>query len=135
MPYEKFTNLFGMDKGKRIREARQSIGVSQEQFAKAIGVKKATVSHWETGRTKDIKNAHFEKIVELTMYNAKWLATGEGPRTRKEGGRGSLEDEELLDKIKRLPPGQRAIIQAVVDDYHGKPDQVDKASNQSDRTG
>lgn len=50
--------------GKFIREIRQEIGLTQEQFAAEVGVTCSSVNRWENGRGKPLPLA-MEKI--LTM--------------------------------------------------------------------
>ena len=40
-----------MEVGTRIREQRESAGISQEELARQIFVSRQTVSNWETGKT------------------------------------------------------------------------------------
>ncbi|MDE6274911.1 MAG: helix-turn-helix domain-containing protein [Clostridiales bacterium] len=40
-----------MDIGTKIRDARLSVGLSQEAAAEALGVSRQTISNWETGKT------------------------------------------------------------------------------------
>lgn len=47
--------------GERLRELRQSLGMSADNFAKAIGVGKATLSSYET----DIVYPSLAKVVKM----------------------------------------------------------------------
>lgn len=40
-----------MEVGRRIREEREALGISQEELARRIFVSRQTVSNWETGKT------------------------------------------------------------------------------------
>lgn len=40
------------DLGKRLREARDAVGLTQDEIAKAVGGSKQLISHWETGRSE-----------------------------------------------------------------------------------
>lgn len=102
-------------KGDRIKEARKSTGLDQPALARLVGVTKQAVSHWETGRTKDIKNMTFARISEVTGYSARWLATGQGPKKEKGGAGISSESGDLVRKIETLTPDERAVIRAVVE--------------------
>jgi transcriptional regulator with XRE-family HTH domain len=47
-----------------IRNLRKSLGLSQRQFAKLIGVKRLTIARWEAGNMKP-KKEHFEILEKL----------------------------------------------------------------------
>lgn len=36
-----------------LKQIRQALGISQEEFAKRLGVNRSSVARWETGYTKD----------------------------------------------------------------------------------
>ena len=40
-----------MEVGRRIREERERLGISQENLAREVFVSRQTVSNWETGKT------------------------------------------------------------------------------------
>ncbi len=40
-----------MDIGKKLRDARNAAGLTQESAAESLGVSRQTVSNWETGKT------------------------------------------------------------------------------------
>lgn len=50
---------------KNIRKIRQSLGVSRVDFGQMLGVNRAAVGHWETGRNKPTRAAQMllEQIV------------------------------------------------------------------------
>lgn len=50
--------------GKLIRELRQEIGLTQEQFAAKLGVTFPTVNRWENGRSRPSPLA-MEKVISL----------------------------------------------------------------------
>jgi len=52
-----------MIKGKRLREARKKLGISQKQLAEQLGLAKSTVSLYESEK----RNPKLETIIEL-MY-------------------------------------------------------------------
>lgn len=69
-----------MELSERIAEAREAAGLSQAKLATKCGVSRASVSAWEAGRVKDLKNEHLFCVARITGYSAKWLATGSGDR-------------------------------------------------------
>ncbi len=62
--------------GERIREARESLNLKQNEFGKLLGVKVATVSSWENDycTLKDIKK--IEKIAKLTNRSISYFLEG-----------------------------------------------------------
>ena len=40
-----------MDIGKKLRDARNAAGLTQESAAESLGVSRQTISNWETGKT------------------------------------------------------------------------------------
>lgn len=69
--------------GDRVREARLGKGVrpeemSQEELAKKVGCKQATIAQLESGRIK--KTSLLGKIAHHTGYSAAWLETGKPPK-------------------------------------------------------
>lgn len=61
----------------RIKELRKSLGLSGEKFGERVGVKRNTVSQWETG-TNSVTDQMFKSICREFNVNEEWLRTGEG---------------------------------------------------------
>jgi transcriptional regulator with XRE-family HTH domain len=70
-----------MQSHARIRMARRHLRLSQEGLAKAVGVQRSAVSHWEAplGKVPTVKN--LSKIATITGVQFEWLATGRGTMT------------------------------------------------------
>lgn len=67
-----------MSIGKRIKEAREELGISQEELAKFVGIKQPTLSALESGKAKSTTNiASFAKKLGVNAY---WLETGRGSK-------------------------------------------------------
>ena len=62
----------------RIRMARRRVRLSQESLAKAVGVRRSAVSHWEAPLGKVPTVTNLCKIAEVTAVQFEWLATGRG---------------------------------------------------------
>jgi transcriptional regulator with XRE-family HTH domain len=62
----------------RIRMARRHVRLSQEALAKAVGVRRSAVSHWEAPLGKVPTVTNLCKIAEVTAVQFEWLATGRG---------------------------------------------------------
>lgn len=62
---------------ERIKEVRKSLGLTQQEFADRIGVKRNTVATYEGGR-----NIPIDSVVSLICkefnVNEEWLRAGEG---------------------------------------------------------
>lgn len=57
-----------MTKGEMIRQTREHLGMTQEQFGEALGVTKQAVSHWERGRSLP----YTESMVKLALNHSDW---------------------------------------------------------------
>ena len=66
---------------ERIRLARRSAGLSQNQLAKMVGVQRSAVSHWEAPNGKSPSVAHLREVALATSSQFEWLATGRGSMT------------------------------------------------------
>lgn len=70
--------------GARIRHARLSVDMTQEEFAKRISqvssckITKAAVSKWETNNTGAPQPENAFAIQAITGFSAYWLVTGRG---------------------------------------------------------
>ncbi|MBN1240300.1 MAG: helix-turn-helix transcriptional regulator [Gammaproteobacteria bacterium] len=62
--------------GQRIRTLRRAKGFSQQELANRLGVTKAAVMHWETGRTKNIRNRTMLELVRILETDQEFLLYG-----------------------------------------------------------
>ncbi len=76
---------------ERIRQARRTVGLSQNQLAHAVGVQRSAVSHWEAPNGKNPSMAHLRAVALVSGLQFEWLATGRGDM--------SLSREAQLDSI------------------------------------
>ena len=63
--------------GDRIKEARKCCGKTQQAFADAIGIKRNTVTSYETGAIDPCDRTIMDICREFNV-NEEWLRTGEG---------------------------------------------------------
>lgn len=68
-----------MNMQARIRMARRHAGLSQSALARAVGVQRSAVSHWEAPQGKHPRVAHLREVATATGIQFEWLATGRGP--------------------------------------------------------
>ena len=61
----------------RIKELRTHLGLSGDQFGKAIGVSRAAISKIEVG-TNNVSDRTISTIVREFGVNEEWLRTGKG---------------------------------------------------------
>lgn len=80
-----------MTPAQRIRLARRHGGQSQAELARAVGVQRSAVSHWEAANGKSPSAAHLREIALATITSFEWLATGRGKM--------ALTREQILDSI------------------------------------
>ena len=67
-----------MNAQERIRLARRHAGLSQSALAKAVGVQRSAVSHWEAVDGKSPSMANLRRVATVTGVQFEWLATGRG---------------------------------------------------------
>ena len=61
----------------RIKEVRTVLGISQQEFADRIGIKRGAVANYEVGRNEPI-DAVISLICREFNVSERWLRTGEG---------------------------------------------------------
>lgn len=62
---------------ERIKELRKTLGLTQQEFADKIGVKRNSLANYETGRNTPL-DAIVVSICREFNVNEEWLRTGEG---------------------------------------------------------
>lgn len=65
--------------GDRLRETRQSLGLSMESFGEPLEMSRPTISNWESGKT-DIPKASAIAIQTIYGIRWEWLLKGEEPK-------------------------------------------------------
>ncbi|WP_296248702.1 helix-turn-helix domain-containing protein [uncultured Stenotrophomonas sp.] len=94
---------------ERIRSARVNLGLSQTELAKAIGVNRATVGHWERGGAFAPSRAHLQALSTTLQVSLDWLANGEQGRmvavvdTAGPPSSRAVAEEEMLELSRQLP--------------------------------
>jgi len=89
--------------GQRIKQARQTKGIRQNEFAKKLDLHHASMSKIESGDSStSVEN--LLKIYQFLGVNLHWLLTGEGtPETPPKG----IEDEEIIMMLKAFEKSAR----------------------------
>ncbi len=63
--------------GKRVREIRRSLKMTQEEFGSKIGIKKNSLSQIESGKNS-LTQQNIVAICKVFNVNESWLRTGDG---------------------------------------------------------
>lgn len=62
--------------GTRIRQLRESKGLTQEELGQLVGAVRASVCQWETGRTENMRIPTFMSLVRALKTTPQYLAFG-----------------------------------------------------------
>lgn len=72
MAYERTTTVISIDgREKEIRNARISLGLSQDRAAAYCGVAGTTFQRWEYGSTRSIRKEAYDKLEQILNGTAK----------------------------------------------------------------
>jgi len=100
-----------MDFAYRIKELRETLGLSQREFAEKLGKARRTIQHWESGNITPPENVL--RLIEQTFsVNPEWLRHGKGemflskqqeidPEDLTEEDVIRLMAQKLVDKVER----------------------------------
>lgn len=80
---------------ERLKELRKALGMTQQAFADAIGVKRNTVATYEIGRNEPI-DAVINLICDRFHVSEAWLRTGEGEMFVKVS-----KEDEIMELVER----------------------------------
>ena len=88
---------------QRLKGLRKQLGLTQEEFADRLGVKRSAISNYEIGRNEPI-DAVISLICREFNVSEQWLRTGEGemfnqPQSRK---------DEIQRIVERMMEGRKA---------------------------
>lgn len=102
--------------GKRIKELRNEIKLSQKELAENIGVSRGNVGDWESEKSKPGADALFS-ISQFFNVTADWLLSGKesGARISEQTPNISPSDIELLAKIHQLTDPEKLKIEGMID--------------------
>lgn len=102
--------------GKRIKEARDSLGLTQEELAKIVGVTKAAIGNYETGVSHPKENVLY-KLFKALNCDANFLFQDEIKHSGSEF-KYSSHDEKLIKKYRALDErGKQTIDMALNSQY------------------
>lgn len=110
---------------KNLKLLRDSLGLSQKEFASKLNVSDTTISKLEKGE-RNITDRMFTQICDTFNVNPNWLRNGEGTIHKviddlsiaQMMGKVFAEDDEFLKKVfltfSNLSSEERAVIQKVI---------------------
>lgn len=103
-----------MDVGTIIKVARIRKGLTQEELAEKVGVKKSAVAKWENGRVSEIKRSNLKNLAEaLDLPPTQLLGElEENPTVENDGI--SENVMKLLEFAKQVPEDKAAMILQVM---------------------
>lgn len=68
-----------MDMGDRIKSLRLNLNLTQEDIGNKIGVNKAAVQKWESGKVENLKRSTIAKLSEIFGVTPSYLMGWEDP--------------------------------------------------------
>lgn len=92
----------------RIKQSRKNAGLTQQQLADRVGVKRGAVALWETGATKTLEAENLLTTAKTLNVNPFWLATGKGSSEND-----TLPPGITHDALKSLTPAQLNLITTI----------------------
>lgn len=75
---QKIMNNVRMNLQERIIHLLETSGKSQSDLARFLGISRATVSDWKSGKIKSLSSENAFKAGQFFNVNPEWLATGKG---------------------------------------------------------
>ena len=84
----------------RLADALRASGLTQAELARAVGLTRGSVNAWMQGRSQHIRAEHLFAVADTLGVEARWLATGKGPRDRQVLSQAAAEliaDYQALD--------------------------------------
>ena len=85
--------------GKRIKQAREAVRLTQQEVADAVGVSRNSVAQWEIGASRPAQ----ERLVPLTKtlnVELGWLMADDGSGTRKTGAQDPQKEAREVELIR-----------------------------------
>lgn len=91
------------DIGRKLQQAREDAGLSQEQLASRLGCAQSTLSNYEKGKRR-LYLAQLEKIAEILNRPIEYFLESNNYRStqRLSSGDNTIEEPELLQIVNAL---------------------------------
>lgn len=107
-----------MDIGKKIREARLSRGLTQEELGNLVGVQKSAIAKYENGRVVNIKRSTLHKLGKALGLRGSDLIIESDPEEAAELSAKVLLDGELMDALEKyytLTDKKKKMVRDLID--------------------
>lgn len=98
-----------------IKQARMQKGLTQEQLAEKVGVKKSAVAKWENGRVSEIKRSNLKMLAEALDLNPNQLLGNDEEKPTAQDDGLSEAKRKLIEKIKKFPEDQVLLLLQVAE--------------------
>lgn len=80
MVFNHACNIFPMNTlGERVAIAINESGISVKDVAAACRATVQAIYAWKRGEVKDLRNDNLFALADITKFEARWIATGQGP--------------------------------------------------------
>lgn len=114
----------------RIKEIRKELGMTQQEFADKLGIKRTTIGNYEAGRNEPVDSV-ISLICDRYNVSGDWLRTGRGSMFNEVSQDDDIQrmvDEMLLDDSAET---KRRLVAAIL---RLSPEQIDVAISWIKRT-
>jgi len=99
--------------GKRIAEARKSVGLTQTQLAEQLGISQQTMAHYEVGRLR-IAVSTLLPLAEILNSSVDELVKGKA--TKGQGKRGPASKlQRQIEQVAALPKTKQKFVSEMLD--------------------
>lgn len=104
-----------MDVGYLIKKARTERGMTQEELAEKVGVKKSAVAKWENGRVSEIKRTNLKNLADALGLDPNQLL-GDAEFSKKSVNEDGLTESQrkLIAFAKTVPEDKAEMILKVI---------------------
>lgn len=102
---------------ERFTFIRESLGLSQAEFARKIGVSRSAANQIELGITQTLKASTVTAIERLSGFSSQWIESGKGPQYKPfsvMAGDADAQLHRIYQALINLPPDHRDKIEADV---------------------
>lgn len=96
---------------ERLADSMRMAGLSNADLARLVGVTRSAVTHWVNGTSPNVRPEHLFRAADVLNVEARWLATGAGPRTRQHL---SAQQAKILDAYHQLSPDAREAMVVLI---------------------